>query len=60
MVFPEYPQAPCYSSGIVIAKDMPVMLPKERIDAWISPTSNPDEIVPYALTDMIIEKQGLL
>ena len=39
---------------------MPVMLPKERIDAWISPASNPDEIVPYALTDMIIEKQGLL
>ena len=38
---------------------MPVMLPKERIDAWISPASNPDEIVPYALTDMIIEKQGL-
>ena len=39
---------------------MPLMLPKERIDAWINPESNPDEIVPYALTDMIIEKQGLL
>nr|WP_081668406.1 SOS response-associated peptidase family protein [Butyrivibrio sp. MC2013] len=35
---------------------MPLMLPKERIDAWISPESNPDEIVPFALSDMIIEK----
>lgn len=35
---------------------MPLMLPKERIDEWISPGVNPDEIVPYALSDMVIEK----
>lgn len=35
---------------------MPVMLPKERIDAWISPASNPEEILPYALSDMVVEK----
>jgi len=38
---------------------MPLMLPKERIDDWISPTSNPEEVVPFALSDMVIEKQGL-
>jgi hypothetical protein len=32
------------------------MLPKERIDEWISPASNPDKIIPYALSDMIAEK----
>jgi len=32
------------------------MLPRDRIDAWISPKSNPDEIVPYALSDMVMEK----
>ena len=35
---------------------MPLMLPKEKTDDWISPESNPDEIVPFALSDMVIEK----
>jgi putative SOS response-associated peptidase YedK len=35
---------------------MPLMLPKDRIDEWISPRSNPEEIVPFALSDMVMEK----
>ncbi len=35
---------------------MSVMLPNERIDVWIDLTYNPDEIIPYALSDMVIEK----
>jgi len=35
---------------------MPLILPKERIDEWISPASNPDKIIPYALSNMIAEK----
>ena len=35
---------------------MPLMLPKDRIDEWISPGSNSEEIVPFALSDMVMEK----
>lgn len=35
---------------------MPLMLPKNRIEDWINPSSNPEELLSYALTDMIIEK----
>lgn len=35
---------------------MPLMLPKDKIDDWINPSSNPKELLSYALTDMIIEK----
>ena len=35
---------------------MPVMLPKEKIDEWINPSSDPEEIIPFALSDMVIEK----
>ena len=35
---------------------MPLMLPKDRIDEWISHGVNPDEIVPFALSDMVMEK----
>ncbi len=35
---------------------MPVILPKNRIMQWISPDSKPEDILPYALTDMIFEK----
>lgn len=35
---------------------MPVILPGEMIDDWISPSSDPSEIVDAALTDMIMEK----
>ncbi|MBP3754415.1 MAG: SOS response-associated peptidase family protein [Lachnospiraceae bacterium] len=57
----------CYPVFVVLTKEptaefskihdrMPVMLPKERIDAWISPASCPEEIVPFALSDMVMEK----
>jgi hypothetical protein len=32
------------------------MLPKDKIDDWISLESNPDEVDPFALTDMVMEK----
>ncbi len=32
------------------------MLPEDRIDDWINPYSKPEEVLPYALSDMIIEK----
>ena len=35
---------------------MPLMLPADKIDEWINPSSNPEELIPYALSDMIIEK----
>ena len=31
-------------------------MPEEKIDEWISPDSKPEDILPYALTDMIMEK----
>ena len=35
---------------------MPLILPEERIDEWIRPGSRPEEVLEYALTDMIAEK----
>jgi putative SOS response-associated peptidase YedK len=35
---------------------MPLIMPKERIDEWISPDSKPEDLLSYALTDMIMEK----
>ncbi|MCR5281799.1 MAG: SOS response-associated peptidase [Lachnospiraceae bacterium] len=35
---------------------MPLILPKDLISKWIDPYADPEEILPYALTDMIIEK----
>lgn len=35
---------------------MPLMLPKEKINDWINPSSNPSELVQFALSDMIAEK----
>lgn len=32
---------------------MPLMLPENKIDEWIDPASNPEDLLPYALTDMI-------
>ncbi len=34
---------------------MPLILPEEKIDEWIRPDSRPENILPYALTDMIFE-----
>ena len=35
---------------------MPLIMPKERIHEWVSPDIRPEEILPYALTDLIAEK----
>lgn len=35
---------------------MPLMIPEDKIDEWLDPSSNPDDILPYALSDMVIEK----
>lgn len=35
---------------------MPLIMPEEKIDEWISPASRPEELLNYALTDMIMEK----
>ncbi len=35
---------------------MPLMLPKEKIDTWINPSSDPSLIIPFALSDMVIER----
>ena len=37
---------------------MPVILPEEDIERWISPDSRPDEILKDTLTDMRYEKAG--
>ena len=35
---------------------MPLILPEDKIDEWIHPDSDPDALLSFALTDMIIEK----
>ena len=35
---------------------MPVMLPENKISEWIDPSSLPEDIIPYALTEMVVEK----
>ena len=35
---------------------MPLILPENRIDEWINPDSDPGTLLPYALTDMYVEK----
>jgi putative SOS response-associated peptidase YedK len=35
---------------------MPLMLPKDKIGAWINPSSDPADLLSYALSDMVIEK----
>ncbi len=35
---------------------MPVILPSEKIDEWINPSSNPANLISETLSDMIIEK----
>ncbi|MBQ5330354.1 MAG: SOS response-associated peptidase [Oscillospiraceae bacterium] len=36
---------------------MPLILPKEKCSLWIDPRTNPAELLPCALTDMITERQ---
>lgn len=35
---------------------MPLILPEEQIDAWINPSTKPEDVIPYALSDMILER----
>lgn len=35
---------------------MPLILPKGRIHEWICPDIRPEELLPYALTDLVAEK----
>ena len=35
---------------------MPLILPKEAIRDWVNPAVKPEDMLPYALTDMIAEK----
>jgi len=35
---------------------MPLIFPKDLIGEWIRPDTKPEEILPYALTDMMMEK----
>ena len=35
---------------------MPVILSEDKIDEWINPESDPDSLIPHALTNMIAEK----
>ena len=35
---------------------MPMMLQKDKIEDWINPSKNPEELIPYALLDMVTEK----
>ena len=37
---------------------MPLMLPKNMIRSWIDPKNKPEDMLPYALTDMAFEKSG--
>ena len=39
-----------------IHERMPLILPAEKIDDWIRPDSRPEELLTYALTDMVTEK----
>ena len=35
---------------------MPLILPEDLIDRWICPDTKPEELLPYALTNMVLEK----
>ena len=35
---------------------MPLILPENAIDDWISPDSEPNKVVEKAVTDVVIEK----
>ena len=34
---------------------MPLILPEKKIDEWITPSVNPDTLLPHSLTDMVME-----
>lgn len=38
---------------------MPVIIPRDLITQWITPQNNPSEVMPFALTEMCIERVRL-
>ena len=38
---------------------MPVMLPRNKIEKWISPDIKPESVIPYAINDVMMEKVTL-
>lgn len=37
---------------------MPLILPQDKIEDWINPTSSPDKLIHYSLNEMILEKSN--
>ena len=35
---------------------MPLILPEDLVSRWIRPDENPDELLEFALTEMVLEK----
>ena len=47
------------TKGLALIHDqMPLILPKDLIDAWINPQSRPEDLLRYALSEMVMEKTG--
>ena len=47
------------TKGLSLIHDrMPLILPKDLIDAWINPQSRPEDLLRYALSEMVMEKTG--
>lgn len=45
------------TKGLSLIHDrMPLILPKNLIDAWINPDSRPEDFLRYAVSEMMIEK----
>ena len=35
---------------------MPLIMPEDLVNDWISPDAKPEDLLPHALTDMVFEK----
>lgn len=47
------------TKGLSLIHDrMPLILPKDLIDAWINPDYRPEDLLKYALSEMVLEKAG--
>ena len=42
--------------GKKIHDRMPLILPHEKIGKWIEPSTVPESLLPYALTDIVAER----
>ncbi len=56
-VFPVLPRQPTEKLALIHDR-MTFMLPKEKINEWIDPGTDADNLLPYALTDLMIERIG--